>query len=87
MPFGDFLDTLPVAMFMVIHAVLLIIGLWAYKKTSMSKLKYAQAFLLYSLVHVNFLAALAGFYTLKMGIVIEQVLILAMVLWIVMSSK
>ena len=86
MPFGEFLDTLPAEMFIVVHVVLLLVALWVFKKASDKKLKYAKAFLLYALVHVSFLAMLGGLLTLKMSVFIEQVLIVVMVLWIIMNA-
>ena len=83
---GGFLDTLPVALYVVIHAVLLLVALWLIKKTSDDKLKYSKALWLYALVHVGFLLVFAGLLTLKMGVFIEQVLILIMIFWIVMKS-
>jgi len=83
MVFGEFLDTLPTMMFVIVHVILLLVGLWAIKKTSKRKLKYAKAFWLYVLVHVGFLSVFGDFLTLRMGVFIEQVLMLVMVLWIV----
>lgn len=86
MPIGAFLDTFPTMMFVIIHAILLLIGLWAIKKSSDNKAKYAKAFWLYVLVHISFLFVFGEILTLKMGVFIEQILILIMVLWIVMKS-
>ena len=82
MAIGGFLDTLPTMMFVIIHIILLLIGLWVVKKANDRKLKYAKAFWLYPLVHIGFLSVFGGLLTLKMGVFIEQVLILIMVLWI-----
>ena len=86
MAIGGFLDTLPAAMFIVVHCVLLIVGLWAFMKAK-GKHKYAPAFLLYVLVHVGFLSYLGGLITLKMGVFIEQVLIAVMVIWITLKAE
>ena len=86
MPIGVFLDTLPTMLFVIIHVILLLIGLWAIKKSSDNRAKYTKAFWLYVLVHISFLSVFGGLLTLKMGVFIEQVLILIMVLWIVMKS-
>lgn len=83
---GGFLDTFPTTVYVVIHAILLLIGLWAIKKAHDSRLKFANALWLYPLVHVGFLSVFGGLITLKMGVFIEQVLILIMILWIVMSE-
>jgi len=58
-----------------------------YKKATSKKLKYASAFWLYSVVHIGFLASFAGIFTLKMSVLLEQMLILVMILWIVMKSQ
>jgi len=86
MPIGGFLDTLPVAMFVAVHIILLLVGLWVIKKASDKKLKYAKAFWLYPLVHIGFLSVFGGLLTLKMGVFLEQILILIMILWIVMNA-
>ena len=86
MAIGVLLDTFPVMVFVIVHAILLLIAFWAIKKASDKRAKYAKAFWLYVLVHVGFLAVFSGFLTLKMGVFIEQILILIMVLWIVNKS-
>lgn len=86
MPIGGFLDGLPTMMFVVVHAILLLIGLWAVKNAKSKKLKYASAFWLYALVHVGFLSVFGGLLTLKMGVFLEQILIVIMVIWISMRA-
>ena len=86
MAIGGFLDTLPVTLFVVIHSILLLVGLWAIKNAHDKKLKYANAFWLYPLVHVGFLSVFGGILTLKAGVFIEQILIFIMFLWIAMKS-
>ncbi len=83
MPFGGFLDTMPVWLFIAAHILFLAIGLWAVKTAMDKKLKYAKAFWLYPLVHVGFLSFfLLGALTFKMAVLIEQMLIVVMVVWI-----
>lgn len=86
MPIGTFLDTFPPSLFIVIHIILLLIGVWAARKAAAGQLRYARAFWLYVLVHLGFLASFAGFFTLKMSVALEQILILVMVLWIVTKA-
>ena len=86
MAIGGFLDTLPVIVFVIVHAILFLVALWAIKKASDNRRKYAWAFGLYALVHVGFLLVFSGFLTLKAGVFIEQILILIMVLWITLKA-
>ncbi len=80
---GGFLDTMPAWLFISAHILFLVIGLWAAKTAMGKKLKYAKAFWLYALVHVGFLSFfLMGALTFKMAVFIEQMLIVAMVVWI-----
>ena len=86
MPFGTFLDSFPPALYIVIHLVLLCVGVWAAINARNKQLKYASAFWLYVAVHLGFLSFFGGLLTLKMSVVIEQVLIAVMVLWISLKS-
>ncbi len=86
MAIGVFLDTLPTIIFVVTHIILLLVGLWTIMNAKNKKLKYASAFWLYVLVHVGFLSVFGGLLTLKMGVFIEQILIVIMVLWISMKA-
>lgn len=87
MPIGTFLDTLPPALFIAAHVMFLLVGVWAMKTARQSKLKYASAFWLYIAVHVGFLAFFGGIFTLKMSVLLEQMLIVIMVIWIVTKSR
>jgi hypothetical protein len=87
MPLGTFLDTLPVGLFVAIHSILLLVGVWAIWKATSSRVPYAAAFWLYPLVHVGFLASFGGVLTLKMAVGIEQVLIVVMIVWIVTKAR
>lgn len=85
--FGGFLDTMPAWMFIFAHIVFLGVGLWAVKTAMDKNLKYAKAFWLYPLVHVGFLCFfLFGAITFKMAVFTEQMLVVAMVIWIVRES-
>ena len=87
MPIGAFLDSLPKSLFIGTHIVLLLIGLWVAKQAMEKKLKYASAFWLYIVSQVVFLTVFWGLLTLKMGVLLEQILVLIMVLWIAMKSE
>ncbi len=87
MPLGGFLDTMPAWLFIIAHVFFLGVGLWAVKQAMDMKLKYASAFWLYPIVHVGFLAYFGGFFTLKMAVLLEQMLIVVMVVWIVNKSR
>ena len=87
MPLGGFLDTMPAILFIIAHVIFLGVGVWAAKKAMDNKLSYAKAFLLYPVVHLGFLAYFGGFFTFKMAVLLEQMLIVAMVVWIVSKAK
>ena len=82
MPVGGFLDSFPTMLFVAAHVVFLIVGVWAWKKAAGSGKKFAPAFWLYAASQVVFLAFFGGAYTMKMAVLLEQMLIVIMVLWI-----
>lgn len=86
MPIGTFLDAMPSTLFIAAHVIFLLVGIWAFRKAKQKQLRYATAFLLYIVVHIGFLAFFGGFFTLKMSVLLEQMLIVAMVLWIVLTA-
>ena len=87
MPIGGFLDSLPSVLFVIVHLILLAAGLWALWKTNAEGRSYAWAFGLYALSQVVFLGFFGGVITIKLAVLLEQLLIVAMVLWIVMGAK
>ena len=87
MPFGTFLDSLPAGLFITVHIVFLLVGIWAAMKAKKLKLPFAGALWLYPLVHVGFLSYFGGVFTLKMAVFIEQMLVFIMVVWIVKKSR
>lgn len=87
MPLGGFLDSMPAALFIMAHVLFLGVGIWAAKTAGDKKLAYAQAFWLYPVVHVGFLAYFGGLFTFKMAVLLEQMLMVAMVVWIASKSK
>ena len=87
MPLGGFLDTMPAILFIMAHVIFFGVGLWAAKKAMDNKLSYSKAFLLYPVVHLGFLAYFGGYFTLKMAVLLEQMLIVVMVVWIINKAK
>ena len=87
MPLGGFLDSLPAVLFIMAHVLFLGVGVWAAKKAGDMKLSYASAFWLYPVVHVGFLAYFGGFFTFKMAVLLEQMLMVTMVVWVVSKAK
>ncbi len=87
MPFGTFLDTFPPSLFIIVHIILLLFGVWVAMKAKKMNLPYAQAFWLYPVVHLGFLAYLMGISTIRMSVFLEQVLMFVMILWIIKKAK
>ena len=87
MPVGGFLDALPSALFVAVHLMELAIGVWAIRSLSGGRAPYAYAFALYAISQIAFLTVFGGAITLKFGVLIEQMLVLAMVLWIAVRSQ
>jgi len=87
MPVGGFLDSFPVALFVTVHIAELAVGIWAIRTLSSGKAPYAYALVLYAVSQLGFLAVFGGAITLKFGVLIEQMLILAMVLWIAIRTQ
>lgn len=84
---GGFLDSMPAIIFIAAHVIFLGVGIWAAKKARDNKLAYANAFLLYPVVHLGFLAYFGGFFTFKMAVLLEQMLMVIMVIWVVSKAK
>lgn len=87
MPIGGFLDSVPSMMYVGTHVIFLLVGLWAFKKASDKKSKFAPAFWLYIASQIVFLGFFGGIITMKMGVLIEQTLMVIMVLWIVTKTS
>ena len=81
MPVGGFLDSFPATLFIACHVLFLVVGLWAMRQAA-PRLP-AAAFWLYVVSQIGFLAFFGGVLTLKMAVLIEQMLILVFVVWIV----
>jgi hypothetical protein len=87
MPVGGFLDAFPTALFVSVHLMELAIGVWAIRALTTGRAPYAYAFVLYAISQLAFLTVFGGAITLKFGVLIEQMLVLAMVLWIALRTK
>ena len=86
MPIGGFLDSLPSILFVIVHLVLLAVAVWAIWRLNMGGIAYAWAFSLYAISQLVFLSFFGGIITIKMAVLLEQLLIVAMVVWIVMVA-
>lgn len=86
MPLGGFLDTLPSALFVAAHLAFLVVGIWAIRQLSRSGAAQAPALVLYAAAQVVFLAVFGGALTLKMGVLIEQTLVVVMVIWLTIRA-
>lgn len=84
MPVGGFLDQLPVVLFVAAHIAFLVVGIWAIRRTG--RAAWAPALVLYAAAQLVFLAVFGGALTLKMGVLIEQTLMAALVIWIAARS-
>ncbi len=87
MPVGGFLDAIPAIVFVAVHLAALVIGVWAIRSTTTNRAPFAYAFALYAISQIGFLSVFGGALTLKMGVLIEQMLVLAMVLWIALRTQ
>lgn len=83
MPIGGFLDSLPSILFVVVHLAFLAVGLWALWRTNSEGRDYAWAFGLYALSQIVFLGFFGGVITIKMAVLLEQILMVILVIWIV----
>lgn len=87
MPIGSFLDSFPTLLFVIVHIVFLVVGLWAFKQANDDKMAYAPAFLLYALSQVAFLGFFGGVLTMKMAVLIEQTLMVVLVAWVALGTN
>ena len=83
------MDSIPNYMLIAIHVVLMIVGIWAWKRASDAKASYAPAFWLFIASQPVFIAhfvGTTGIITIRMAIVIEQTLVVVMVAWIALKA-
>ena len=85
MPFGAFLDSFPSVIFIGAHLLFLVLGVWAVRRAG--AVTYAPAFWLYALSQVFFLAFFSGALTMKMAVLVEQMLVAAMVLLVATQGR
>ncbi len=87
MPIGNFLDSIPVVLFVVTHILMIGIGIWTIIRTRGRSVAISNALWLYVASQPGFLAFFAGLITLKLAVVTEQTLIIAMVIWLTLGSQ
>ena len=76
--FGGFLDEWPKALYVLVHVVMLGVGIALWAHATNTGFPHPSGLLLYVVSQVFFLAFFAGWITLKMAVLVEQMLILAM---------
>jgi hypothetical protein len=84
-PLGGFLDSLPKDLYIAAHVAFLGIGIWLWARAHGSGLPYAEALLLYAASQIVCFGYFANWITLKMAVLAEQSLMVAMVLLIVLQ--
>ncbi len=87
MPIGGFLDDFPSPLLIAVHVVMLVIGLWAWKRVSDAKQPWAPALWLYIVSQPVFVAYFAKIITIRMAVVTEQTLVVIMVVWIALKAR
>ena len=85
-PFGGFLDDVPKAVYVLAHVAMFAvgIGLWVYARNT--AFPHPGALLLYVMSQVIFFSFFANRITLKMAVLVEQMLMLIMVCAIVIGA-
>jgi uncharacterized membrane protein len=86
MPFGAFLDSLPSSLFVCAHVMFLAVGLWAVKKLTDARAPFAQVIWLYAASQIVFLAFFGGAITMKMGVLVEQTLMVMLIAVVAMKK-
>jgi len=87
MPIGSFLDSFPSLLFVAAHVMFLVIGVWAWKKAGGAGRRLAPTFWLYVAAQAIFLGFFGGVLTMKMAVLVEQMLMVAMVVAIASRSS
>ncbi len=87
LPLGKFLDDLPKMLYVVAHVLFLGIGVWLWTRAGGGALAHPEALLLYALSQIVFFGYFANWITMKMAVLTEQTLMVAMVLLIVLGAK
>ena len=79
MPIGQFLDSFPAALFIAAHVAFLGIGLYCIKKINEPAPGLTLAMWFYPISESGFLVFFAGASTLKLAVLVEQMLMVALV--------
>ena len=79
MPIGSFLDSFPSLLFVAAHVMFLLVGVWAWRRTSAGGRRLAPLFWLYVAAQAIFLGFFAGALTMKMAVLVEQTLMVVMI--------
>ena len=79
MPLGGFLDALPAMLFVGAHVLFLLVGVWAATAARKSGASFAPMLWLYAASQIVFLTFFAGAITMKMAVLVEQMLIVALI--------
>lgn len=85
-PAGQFLDDLPSGLYVAAHVMFVAVGLWLWSRASSHALPYSAALALYAVSQVGFFAYFAHLVTMKVAVLLEQTLVFAMVLLIVLRA-
>ena len=85
-PVGRFLDRLPAALYAAAHVMFLVAGVWLWMRANDSGLPYSGAIVLYAISQLGFLAYFANAITMKTAVLLEQTLVFAALIAIVLSA-
>jgi hypothetical protein len=86
MPIGGFLDALPAPLFVLVHLFELGLGVFAVWRLA-PRGTQGWAFALYAASQVVFLAFFSGIITLKMAVLLEQMMIMGLVIWLLAARE
>ena len=85
LPVGKFLDDLPSALYVAAHVAFLAVGVGLWFRARGATVPYGGALALYALSQVVFFGYFAKWITLKMAVLAEQTLMVAMVVLFALS--
>jgi hypothetical protein len=86
LPAGRGLDDVPKALYALAHVVFLAVGIWLWARAAQHALPYSGALGLYVISQVGFLAHFANVITMKTAVLVEQMVIVAMLLLIILRA-
>ena len=84
--FGGFLDTWPKALYVLAHVAFLVVGIVLWRQAAAASPSLATALALYVVSQLVFLVFFANLITMKMAVLVEQMLVLAMVYLVATAS-